>query len=483
MSEADSAIAAGSPEPTALQRFTRLNPVDGSHASDAVAMTVEEAGQVVDRAAAAFPEWARSGPDARRTLLFAAADAVTARTAELVAAMSAETGAAPSWCGFNAMLAARMLREAGALTTQIGGEVIPSDKPGLLAMATKQAAGVSLGIAPWNAPIILAARAIAVPLACGNAVVLKASELCPATHRLLIEIISGAGFPDGLIGTVTNAPQDAARVVESLIRHPAVRRVNFTGSTEVGRIIGRIAGEELKPALLELGGKAPLLVLADADLDAAVNAAIFGGFMHQGQICMSTERLIVVDAVADAFVEKLAARAQALRVGDPRTAEVQLGSMIDVKAVDRVMTLVTEAAADGAQIVAGGTATGSFMQATVLDQVSPSMRIYHEESFGPTVALIRARDAQDAVRIANDSPFGLSAAIFTRDIALGLKLARQVESGICHINGPTVQDEAQMPFGGVKASGVGRFGGRWGIEFFTDTRWVTIETEEPHYPF
>jgi acyl-CoA reductase-like NAD-dependent aldehyde dehydrogenase len=406
-----------------------------------------------------------------------------ARTPELVELMMAETGAAAPWCGFNAMLATKMLREAASLTTQISGEVIPSDKPGFLAMAVRQPAGVVLGIAPWNAPIILATRAISTPLACGNTVVLKASELCPALHVKMIEIIASAGFPEGVVNVVTNAPEDAADVVEALIAERAVRRVSFTGSTHVGRIIGRLCGEHLKPAILELGGKAPLVVLDDADLDLAVNCAAFGAFMHQGQICMSTERIVVDEKVADEFVARFAAKAKSLPVGNPRTSQVVLGSLVSRDAVTRVQGLVRDAVEQGAEIVAGGNANDTFMEATIVDRVTPAMRIYREESFGPSVSVTRVKDEDEAVRIANDTEYGLSAAVITRDVARGLRVARRIESGICHINGPTVQDEAQMPFGGVKDSGFGRFGGRAGIEAFSETRWITIETETPHFPF
>ncbi|MBO9706242.1 MAG: aldehyde dehydrogenase, partial [Arthrobacter sp.] len=435
-----------------------------------------------DKAAAAFEGWSKVGPNERRMLLLRAADQLEARADELIQTVMLETGAAAAWGGFNVHLAAKMLREAGAITTQITGEVIPSDRPGVLAMGIRQPAGVSLGIAPWNAPIILATRAVAVPLACGNTVVLKGSEACPRTHQLLAEIIASAGFPDGVVNVVTNAPQDAASVVEALILHKAVRRVNFTGSTHVGRIIGRICGEALKPVLLELGGKSPLLVLDDADLDLAVNAAAFGAFMNSGQICMSTERIIVQEKVADEFVKRLSAKAAALPVGNPRTEKVVLGSVISREAVDKVQGLIQDAVGKGA-VLAGGAADRTFMAAAVLDRVSPDMKIYHDESFGPVVSVIRVKDDEEAIRTANDTEYGLSAAVITTNITRGIKIARRIESGICHINGPTVQDEAQVPFGGVKASGVGRFGGRWGIEFFSETRWLSIETEEPHFPF
>src|SRR3954447_5075302 len=312
-----------------------------------------------ETASAAFPAWSALGPNARRALLNAAADAIERCAGEFVAAMREELRASESWARFNVALGAGMMREAAALTTQIGGEVIPSDKPGLLSLALREPAGVVLGIAPWNAPVILGCRAIATPLACGNTVILKASERCPETHALIVETFADAGFPAGVVNLVTNAPADAADVVGALIDHPAVRRINFTGSTAIGRIIARRAAEQLKPVLLELGGKAPLIVLEDADLDEAVAAAAFGAFMNAGQICMSTERIIVVEAVADEFVEKLARKAAAMPAG-------AIGDQVDEQTQASVQSLIDDALAQGAQAIASGAAT-------VLDGVTPAM--------------------------------------------------------------------------------------------------------------
>jgi benzaldehyde dehydrogenase (NAD) len=447
--------------------------VTNQTASRAPAMTAALASAVADRAAEGFANWSGTGPNARRALLMSAAVALEARKDEFIGAMMAEVGATAGWAMFNLMLAAGMIREAASLTTQIGGEVIPSDKPGCLALALREPVGVILGIAPWNAPIILGVRAIAVPLACGNSVILKASELCPRTHTLIIEAFASAGFPEGVVNVVTNAPQDAGEVVGALIDHPAVRRVNFTGSTAVGKIIAKRAAEHLKPCLLELGGKAPLIVLDDADLDEAVKAAAFGAFMNQGQICMSTERIIVVDAVASEFVKRFTAKAQSM---------TPLGAVVDRKTVKHVNALIDDATSKGASVVAGGKSDSVLMPATVVDGVTAAMSIYRDESFGPVVGVIRAKDEMDAIRLANDSEYGLSASVFTRDTARGLRVARQIRSGICHINGPTVHDEPQMPFGGVGASGYGRFGGKAGIDQFTELRWVTIETQPGHYP-
>jgi benzaldehyde dehydrogenase (NAD) len=462
--------------------FHRINPITNETASKAIAMTPTEARAVADRADKASASWAALGPNARRAVLMKAASALEARKDDFVNAMMTEIGATAGWAMFNLMLAAGMIREAAALTTQISGEVIPSDKPGCLALTLREPVGVILGIAPWNAPIILGVRAIAVPLACGNAVILKASELCPRTHSLIIEAFAGAGFPEGVVNIVTNAPKDAADVVGALIDHPAVRRINFTGSTAVGRIVAKRAAEHLKPCLLELGGKAPLIVLDDADLDEAVKAAAFGAFMNQGQICMSTERIIVVEAIAAEFVKRFAAKAQSLATGDPREGKTPLGAVVDQKTVTHVNSLIDDAVAKGATLVAGGKAQHVLMPATVVDGVIGSMHIYRDESFGPIVGILRAKDEADAIRLANDSEFGLSAAVFTRDTARGLRVARQIRSGMCHINGPTVHDEAQMPFGGVGASGYGRFGGKAGIEQFTELRWITIETQAGHFP-
>ncbi|KQM57950.1 MULTISPECIES: aldehyde dehydrogenase [unclassified Sphingomonas] len=461
--------------------FDRMNPVTGAVATTAEAFGPDEANAAVEAAAAAFPVWSALGPNARRAALTKAADALAAKGDQFVAAMMGEIGATEGWARFNLMLAVSMVREAAALTTQIAGEVIPSDKPGCIAMALREPVGVMLGIAPWNAPIILGVRAVAVPLACGNTVVLKASEQCPRTHSLIAEAFAEA-LPTGAVSIVTNAPEDAGAVVGALIDHPQVRRINFTGSTHVGRIIAKRAAEHLKPVLLELGGKAPLIVLDDADLDEAVKAAAFGAFMNQGQICMSTERIIVVDAVADAFVEKFAAKVRTMAVGDPREGNTPLGAVVDRKTVDHVRSLIDDAVAAGAVQVNGGAADGVLMPAHVIDHVTPAMKLFRDESFGPVVGVVRARDEGHAIDLANDTAYGLSASVFTRDTARGLRIARRIQSGICHVNGPTVHDEAQMPFGGVKASGYGRFGGKAGIDAFTELRWITIETQPGHYP-
>ncbi|MEC4239968.1 aldehyde dehydrogenase [Pseudomonas sp. DSV-1] len=461
--------------------FERCNPVTGEVVSRVAAATLEDADAAVAAAQAAFPAWAALAPNERRTRLLAAAELMQARASEFIEA-AGETGAMANWYGFNVKLAAGMLREAASMTTQINGEVIPSDVPGSFAMALRQPCGVILGIAPWNAPVILATRALAMPLACGNTVVLKASELSPAVHRLIGQVLQDAGLGDGVVNVISNVPADAPAIVERLIANPAVRRVNFTGSTHVGRIVAELAARHLKPALLELGGKAPFLVLDDADLDAAVDAAAFGAYFNQGQICMSTERLIVDNKVADAFIDKLATKVATLRAGHPQADDSVLGSLVDASAGVRIKALIDDAVGKGARLVVGGQVEGSIMQPALLDGVTPSMRLYREESFGPVAVLLRGDGDEALLSLANDSEFGLSAAIFSRDTGRALALAQRVESGICHINGPTVHDEAQMPFGGVKSSGYGSFGGKASIEQFTQLRWITLQNGPRHYP-
>ncbi len=474
---ADREVAAGGD-----RTFDRIDPVTGAVATRAAAASVSDATHAADAAAAAFGEWSAIMPGDRRRILMKAADILQSKADEFAAAVVAETGSPAHWSHFNVGLAADMIREAASMTTQITGEVIPSNRPGMMAFAIRQPVGVILAIAPWNAPIILGVRSIAMPLACGNTVVFKSSERCPRTHALIVEAFREAGLPKGTINLVSNAPEDAAQVVEALIAHPQVRRINFTGATRIGRIIAETAGRYLKPVLLELGGKAPLIILDDADIDEAVNAAAFGAFANAGQICMSTEKIVVDNRVADAFLAKFAAKASGLPAGDPR-GPVVLGSCITAEAAARVGDLIRDAVAKGAKVLSGGPSDTAIMQATVVDGVTPAMRLYEEESFGPVVSVIRVNGDEEAIKVANDTEYGLSSAVYSKDIARALKVAKRIESGICHINGPTVHDEAQMPFGGTKASGYGRFGGKAAIDEFTELRWITIQTEPMHYPF
>ena len=286
-----------------------------------------------------------------------------------------------------------------------------------------------------------------------------------------------ADAPPGVANLVTNAPNTEAEIMEALIGHSAVRRVNFTGSTRVGRKIAETCARHLKPAVLELSGKSPLIVLNDADLGRAARAAAHGAFFNQGQVCMSTERVIVDATVADELVAQISAIARDIRVGDPQNKGVQLGPLISPDAAIRLQNLVEDAVGKGAQLVVGGGVFKSTMDPTVLDNVDASMRIYDEESFGPVASIIRVNSEEEAITVANDSEYGLAASVHSRDTDRALRVAEQLECGVCQINGSTVYDDANMPFGGMKASGYGKLSGEESINEFTDLRWIAVHLE------
>jgi acyl-CoA reductase-like NAD-dependent aldehyde dehydrogenase len=321
-------------------------------------------------------------------------------------------------------------------------------------------------------------------MALGNTVVLKPSELSPYVGGLVWgEIFGEAGLPEGVLNIVTHAPGEAGPIGDELAENPAVRVINFTGSTETGRRIAEAAGRNLTRVVLELGGSNPLIVLADADLDYAVDATAFGAFLHQGQICMSARRIIVEEPIADTFVERLVEKTKGLKSGDPREQDTIIGPLITEDAVAAVKNRVDDAVAKGARVLAGGESDGSVYQATLVADVPADSELARMETFGPVAAIDVVGSAEEAVQRANDTTYGLSAAIITSDADRGLALAQQIESGIVHVNDQTIADEPQMPFGGVKGSGFGRFGGTAAINEFTDVHWVTVRSGTHPFPF
>lgn len=427
---------------------------------------------MVNRAALAFLPWSQLPGAERAAILRRAATLIQQKAPRFGQLMQDEIGATEAWQRFNVTQAVWQLNTAADLSETLVMEAVQD--PDGRHFVYREPVGVCLGIAPWNAPLALGVRAIATALACGNSVILKASEICAGTQLLIAEVLQQAGLPDGVLNVVTHSPDQAEEVTRILIAHEAVRRVNFTGSSRVGRLVAGFAAQHLKRCLLELSGKAPLLVLADADLEAAADAAIYGAFLNQGQVCMSTDRVIVPDGIADHFVGLLVSRAAGLRAGSAADEAPKLGPVISEAMAQRQQDLIEDACAKGAVLRCGGERRGSFVDATVLDHVDPGMRIYEEECFGPVLAVCRAGSEEEAVSIANDCSFGLAAAVWSRDVPRAMQLARRIEAGICHINAPTLTDRPDMPVGGIKDSGYGRFGGPAALDEFTETRWVSI---------
>jgi acyl-CoA reductase-like NAD-dependent aldehyde dehydrogenase len=462
--------------------FEDLDPYTDEVVAEVPAGGREDARRAIDAAVDACPAWASSPPAERHGVFLKAADALERRRDEVVSLLARETGATFGFGMFQMQFVPNLLRQAAALAYAPLGEILPSDT-GAFSMGIRRPVGVVGAIAPWNAALILSARSIAAPLALGNSVVLKPSELSPIVGGTIWgEIFAEAGLPEGVLGIVTHAPGEAAPIGDELIEHPAVRRLNFTGSTATGRRLAEAAGRQLKRVVLELGGYNPLLVLADADLEYAVNASAFGAYMHQGQICMSARRIIVERVVADEFTARLSEKTAGLKAGDPKEPDTIIGPLITRQALETVKRRVDEAVQKGARVLAGGQAVGPCFQATLLDDVPPDSEFAQQETFGPVAALEVVDSAEEAVSRANSTAYGLASGIITQDMDRGLALAQRIEAGIVHINDQPVADEPQMPFGGVKDSGFGRFGGTAAVAEFTDLRWITAG--EPHpFPF
>jgi len=462
--------------------FEDSDPFTGEAVASVPAGTREDAKRAIEAAAEAFPAWSQTPPEQRQRVFLKAADILESRAEGIASWLTRETGSTFGFAMFQLHFVPGLFRQAAALPYMPMGEVIPSDT-GAFAMGIRRPVGVVGAIAPWNAALILSARAIAAPLALGNTVVLKPSEHSPYVGGLVWgEIFAEAGLPDGALNIVTHAPGEAGPIGEELTDNPAVRVINFTGSTASGRKLAEAAGRNLKRVVLELGGSNPLVVLADADLEYAVNAAAFGAFLHQGQICMSARRIIVEQPIAESFVARLVDKTKGLKAGDPKEQDTIIGPLITDDAVAKVKERVDTAVEQGAKVLAGGDADGSVYHATLLSDVPEDSEFAQVETFGP-VASIEVVDSPDhAVERANATTYGLSAGIITSDPDRGLALAQQIEAGIVHVNDQPVGDEPQMPFGGVKESGFGRFGGTAVINEFTEVHWVTVSAAHP-FPF
>jgi acyl-CoA reductase-like NAD-dependent aldehyde dehydrogenase len=426
--------------------YANHNPWTGTVLTTVAAGDAEDTRRAIEAADAARASWAAAPAGQRQTVFLRAADELVRRREEIVDLLAAETGCGRYFADVQIDFSASLLRQAAGLAYAATAFELPSDIAGTRAYAVRRPVGVVGAIATWNASLVLAGRAIVGPMAVGNTVVLKPSEESPLTGGgLWADLFTAAGLPPGVLNVVTHAPGEAGSIAEELIAHPAVRRINFTGSTVVGRRLAESAGRHLKRVVLQLSGQNALIVLADADLSYAVDAAVYGAFVHQGQICMCARRILVEAAIADAFTERLVDRVAELPMGDPGDPRTVIGPLINKWALSQVTRRVDD----------------------------PAAEIAFEETFGPVAILEVVSDVSDAVRRANASRYGLAAGIFTGDPFRGLEIARQLESGIVHVNDQPVNDEPQMPFGGVKDSGFGRFGVGFTAEEFTELQWLT----------
>lgn len=471
--------------PAGGRTFPDTNPYNGDLVADIAAGGRPEAEAAVAAAAAAFPAWAALGPSERQRLFLKAADITDRRLDDAAYIMAVEGGASRTFAAFQVRLSSAMLRQAASWGFLPFGDLMRSDVPGRVAMVARKPLGVVAGFTPWNGAFYLAWRTFLLPMAFGNTTVIKPSEEAPISAGLLhAEILEEAGFPAGSFNVVTHAPGEAPTIADVFFESPAVRCINFTGSDKTARILGERAGRALKRMVMELGGFNPMIVLGDADVDNAVNAATFGAFLHQGQVCMNTRKIYVDRKIHDGFVDKLAAKVSALRMGDPTDPGVIIGPLINERAVRQTQERVADAVAKGARIVTGGRAHGLMFEPTILTHV-PGDAICttgRDETFGPLLVVEAFDDAEQALADAQNTPYGLSAAIMTADIARGLEMAQRFDTGIVHINGATMASEAALPVGGVKDSGWGR-SGQYAVEDFTELRLTTTIQGRAHYPF
>ena len=462
--------------------FNDINPYNGDVFAEIPASSGTDTARAIAAADKAFPAWAAMGARTRQALFLKAADIVERRANELVDIMARETGASNPFSRFQIQWSVGLLRQAAGYPYLSGGEIVPSDTPGVFAMAVRKPLGVVGGISPWNGALALGFRTVVAPLACGNTVVLKPSEDAPVCAGLAIgEIMTEAGFPAGVLNVVTHAPGQVGPIADQLFESRKVRAYNFTGSSATGSLLAARAGKHLKRIALELGGYNPMIVLKDADLEYSVDTAIFASFFHQGQICMNTRKILVERPLFDDFLERFVQRAKAIRAGDPSDPRTQIGPLINAQAVAKVQEGIARAVSMGARVVAGGGCEGRCFEPTVLINVPANAPISCEEVFGPVVLIEPVDSEQEAIDKANATHYGLSASIMTSDVWKGITLGGQVQAGMVNVNGPTMGGEPQIPFGGVKDSGWARFG-RWAIDIFTDLHLVTVSQQKRQYP-
>ena len=458
-----------------------LNPF-----SDEIIHSLNSAGHAdVDAAFAsakkASTAWASSNPLFKRDILLKAAEILWARKDEFIEWLAVETGSTYIKAFVETQQARDILIESASFPTRMHGAIQASTIDGKESYIYRKPLGVIALISPWNFPLYLSMRTIAPALGTGNAVVVKpATQSLVTGGTLIAKVLEEAGLPAGVLNVVVGKSDIMG---DYFTGHPVSRMVSFTGSTPVGRGIGKIAGEQLKKSALELGGNNVFIVLDDADVDYAVKAAIFGRFLHQGQACISVNRIMVHEDLYGEFKEKFVARVKELPYGDALNPVNVVGPVIDHKALERIMGVISKSVEAGAIVECGNSAERNLLHPTVLSAVKKEMPIFQEEIFGPAVGLISFRDDDEAVELANATDFGLSGAIHTKDVYRGMQLARRVETGMMHINDQTANDEIHAPFGGEKSSGTGRFGGNFILDELTTVQWVSVQYQTRQYPF
>lgn len=457
-----------------------LNPATGEVFARVHQANAEDAKLALDAAWDAFQSWKDLGPSAREGIFLRAADIMEARADELKDILIDEAGSTLLKAGYETHHAPMHVRSIGGECRRVVGDTYVSDYPGVKSYCLRRPLGLVLAISPFNFPLLLGARKIGWAMAAGNCVVLKPSEVAPVVGLKLGEIFSEAGLPDGVLNVI---PAQGGDLGDTLIADPRVKKVAFTGSSRVGKAIAATCTKHMTPFTLEMGGKNPLVVLKDADLEYAVNTAAFCNFMHQGQVCMTGSRVIVESDIYDEFCEKFTAKVNTIKVGGPREPGVVVGPLIRSTQPQFIQGQVDEAVADGARLLAGGSYEGNYYQPTALADVTQSMSIFRTECFGPVASVVRADDHHHAMALANDSDYGLSAAVLTNDLQKAIEFTEGLEAGMVHINGPTIRDEPVVPFGGVKNSGMGREGGKFAMDEFTELKWVTIQSGQQRYPF
>ena len=465
--------------------FSVYNPFNDEVVAEVAAGGRPEAEAAVAAAHAAFPAWSTTTPMERQRLFLRLADIIDRRLEETCHVLAVETGCSKTFGAFQVRWSSNLVRQSASWGYLPYGDVMRSDTPGRFAMVTRKPLGVVAGFTPWNGAFNLAWRAIILPIVFGNTVVIKPSEESPLSAGLLhAEMVEEAGFPPGVVNMVTHAPGAAAEIADVFFERREVRCINFTGSDKTARILGAKAGQTLKRTVMELGGYNPLLVLADANMDEAVNAAVFGTFFHQGQICMNTRKVLIEQPIHDEFVQRVAARAQGLRQGDPLNPQTLIGPLINDAALKAATDRVQEAVSHGAQLVTGGTSEGRIYAPTVLTGVpheSP-MASQRQETFGPVLIVEAVDSAEAALERAQETPYGLSAGIITSDQAKGMDLAQRFDTGVVHVNASTMAGEPSLPTTGVKDSGWGS-SGHYAVHDFTELRLTTMTTGGAHYPF